>query len=145
MHGNDADSSKLVKRKIEFYGDDEYQKISQHNQEDQWEAEVVFKRDSPPDEQLEKDLKTQRQLVAKQNKSTSAALFKNHFLSSASEDDEGEEADGQRGNQRLSKLMKVKLRERVKGVPGTAAMHSSLNNGKRSNLPLYGQRATLQH
>lgn len=83
------------------------------------EGEVIFQSDP--------NLGTQpshtERVSAKQNRSTTAALFKNHFLSSASEDDEG----GQNGSVRRDRE-KVKMRERIKGVP-LAAMHSSVNNG----------------
>jgi len=63
-----------------------------------------------------------------------AAVYKHHFLSSASEDDEfGQNGSVQRNRER------GKHRDLIKGVPqGTT--HSSVNNGTRVNLPLYGQR-----
>ena len=70
-------------------------------------------------------------LSSKHNRSTANVALRNNFLSSASEDDED---TGQAGSKR-----KAMRRAAVKGV-ALAAMHSSVNNGRRqdSGLPLYG-------
>ena len=71
--------------------------------------------------------------MRKQNRSTTEALFnKNHFLSSASEEDE---PDGQSGTSKRGRDMALR-RAKIKAV--ATSVINGKKEGSASRLPLYG-------
>lgn len=136
---------------FEFYGHERDEEVVEGAHDD---AEVVFldvqqtERKMTASELLMVEEKMHKMASdrhsRKQNRTTTEALFgKNHFLSSASEDEEHADVDGQSGSGKRGREM-ANRRAKIKGVASLAAMHSSVNNGRRnqdgsgSRLPLYG-------